>query len=241
MMATLRKRSRDDDVNVSEIGAPYKKVTVHGRLTELSPIKVSGKNNGYFDGKLSDGKKTLRMVSFSSSIHGEMEKFHQEASPMVLVDCKVEETSYYGDKQLEIIATNRSTVEKSHQKLNLTSDLKTPENVVEGEIVGVASIDEYLSCLNCKAKVHQISSVMGECSKCKMKVKISKCDVNSNADILFRSLDGQQCSVTILQKELDVITAEVSGASLSEKLLKAPQVKLCINNKDNIVCSASVL
>ena len=40
--------------------------TVHGVVLELSPMKTSHKNQDikYFNGKLSDGKKMARLISF---------------------------------------------------------------------------------------------------------------------------------------------------------------------------------
>ena len=43
--------------------------SIHGVVTELSPIKCSKKNAKvkYFAGKLTDGKKMMRIVSFQSA------------------------------------------------------------------------------------------------------------------------------------------------------------------------------
>ena len=51
-------------------------VTVHGVvLGTVSPVKTSTLNRGvkYFDGTFSDGKKTLRMVSFEPKLRGQLE------------------------------------------------------------------------------------------------------------------------------------------------------------------------
>ena len=62
-MAVKRKRGED----VSEVDSACTDMSIHGIVTQLSPVKVSHKNEKvrYFDGKLSDGKKTLRVVSFA--------------------------------------------------------------------------------------------------------------------------------------------------------------------------------
>lgn len=46
---------------------------------------------------------------------------------------------------------------------------------MKGEIVGVVGCDSYSSCKSCKAKVVEVSEVVWECSKCGMKVKMSRC------------------------------------------------------------------
>ena len=45
-------------------------VTIHGVLTEVSPVKQSRKNPNtqYFMGQISNGKKTLQMVSFDRNL-----------------------------------------------------------------------------------------------------------------------------------------------------------------------------
>ena len=49
------------------------------------------------------------------------------------------------------------------------------KGVVKGEIIGVVGCDSYSSCKSCKAKVVEVSEVVGECSKCGVKVKMSRC------------------------------------------------------------------
>lgn len=44
--------------------------------------------------------------------------------------------------------------------------------VIKGEILGIISCDEYLTCKVYKSKVLPISEIIGECSKCKMKLKL---------------------------------------------------------------------
>ena len=47
--------------------------------------------------------------------------------------------------------------------------------VVEGEINGVLTCAEYFSCISCKSKVKELNDVIGECSRCKMVMKIANC------------------------------------------------------------------
>ena len=88
-----RKRKLEE-MDVSEIECGYEGATVHGVVTEPSPVKVSRKNEQvrYFSGKVSDGKKTVRVVSFDPALCGTMEKSRVEASAIALVNCQVKET-----------------------------------------------------------------------------------------------------------------------------------------------------
>ena len=56
--------------------------------------------------------------------------------------------------------------------------------VVEGEIAGIVSCEEYVSCIACKAKVRRDSDVIGRCSKCSMIVKLCKCESLSTAKVV---------------------------------------------------------
>lgn len=51
--------------------------------------------------------------------------------------------------------------------------LKQEDEILEGEIIGVVSFEQYISCIGCKGKVTEETNMMGECNKCKMKVKLS--------------------------------------------------------------------
>ena len=51
--------------------------TVHGVLVgEVSPIKTSRKRNNvkYFEGQCSDGKKTVRLVTFEPKVRGQLDE-----------------------------------------------------------------------------------------------------------------------------------------------------------------------
>ncbi len=67
-------------------------VNIHGVVTQLSPVKVSRTSKKkYFDGKLTDGKKTMRIVSFEPELRSDMDKSRLERSPVAILNCKVKE------------------------------------------------------------------------------------------------------------------------------------------------------
>lgn len=47
--------------------------------------------------------------------------------------------------------------------------------VVKGVIIGILGCEEYKSCRSCKAEVVDVNEVVGECSKCGIKVKLGRC------------------------------------------------------------------
>lgn len=93
--------------------------TVDGVLTEVSPVKSSKKNPHvlYFNGVISDGKKTARIVSFDPAMHNTFEQALKNNSSVSLVNCQVRPNMI--DKHLEIVATTRSKIETSPRKFTL--------------------------------------------------------------------------------------------------------------------------
>ena len=96
-------------------------VTVHGNVIELSPIKDSTKrgNCKYFNGKLTDGMKTARFVSFEPSLRPAIERFKNENMTVAISSCQIQENEY--DKNLEIKATKQSRVQPSPKRFKLDS------------------------------------------------------------------------------------------------------------------------
>ena len=111
--------------------------------------------------------------------------------------------------------------------------------VVKGEIIGVLTCDEYVSCRACKAKVLPISEIVGECSKCNMKAKLQKCDLNTVARIQIEDENSKTYTVTAFQTVIDMISKDQEGADLVEKLLRAPAMSFTVTNKD-ILSNVSV-
>jgi hypothetical protein len=96
------------ELRVSEIEEDCGKAMIYGLITELSPVKKSKKNPQveYFDGKLSDGQKSLRMVCFKKDLHSNIAKAKEEKSIVTLTNCRVKSSA--GQNQLEILLTDTS-------------------------------------------------------------------------------------------------------------------------------------
>jgi hypothetical protein len=66
-MASIGAKRSIEECDVSDI-VEAKKVKIHSVITGLSPIKTGKTSNcKYFDGKISDGKKCVRILSFRLS------------------------------------------------------------------------------------------------------------------------------------------------------------------------------
>ena len=110
----------DREIEVSEANDVEENVTIHGVVTELSPIKTSKKNSTvkYFMGMLSDGRKSLRMVSFDPKLRPRFNESFEGSNAIAVKECQVKRASY-GDA-LEILASSRGCkVEPSERSFEL--------------------------------------------------------------------------------------------------------------------------
>ena len=112
---------------------------VHGIVTELSPVKLNRKNQEYFSGKISDGKKTMRVLSFEPTLHGAMEKSRIDGNPNQIKEALLRYASGSEDTPFEIWTSRRSHVESSSEKSFDLTDVEKKYSVVALEdLVNIA-------------------------------------------------------------------------------------------------------
>ena len=91
----------------------------------------------YFTGKVSDGKKTIRIASFNPVLRSRLHDSLSGSSSVALTDCQVKKDNY--NSELEIIASaKRSHVESSPRKFKLSEDIQ----VVDPDVSKRISIEE---------------------------------------------------------------------------------------------------
>ena len=102
-------------MNVSEIKSSTSKcATVHGVVVgELSPVKTSSKNSAmkYFDGRFGDGTKTVRLVSFDSTLRSKLEDTMKAGGGVALQNCMIKRKA--GSDEFELHVNNKSVVVNS--------------------------------------------------------------------------------------------------------------------------------
>ena len=110
-------------MEVAEVFTAQECVTIHSVVTKLSPVKCGKKNAKikYFDGKLTDGKKTMRMVSFQLQLRSQLQTSLDAATSVALSDCQVKEGGF--QEELDIVAASRSKFLSSPKKFKLPCDL----------------------------------------------------------------------------------------------------------------------
>ena len=361
-MAGIKRKL--EEVDISEIEKCSDGMTVHGVVTELSPVKVSRNSEKvkYFHGRVTDGKKTVRVVAFDPALRSSMKKSETTGTAVALMNWQVKETPVQfkdGEQRFEMVGSSHSKVEEAphkefkvmrrdsgkgqaevkisevekvdvNQQVSVVAkvlSVKAPTSVVaksgrvlvmqectvgdasgtvrivlwgseskklenekcyiitgltvkmyqgskylslsdegsvkptgdlaevadppdedecsnddciEGEIVGVLSVDEFKCCFNCRSKVNPISEAIGQCRKCAMKVKLNKCEISVTAHFVLEQNNGVRQNLTFFEKELEAIKGKGAGSGLEEQLLNLPAIKVCRNEK-GIVYSVTVL
>ena len=118
-MQNRKKTAKLPNSNPADLVKPVDDITVHGVLTDLSPLK-SGRNapyRKYFSAKFSNGK-TLKFVSFNAEMRSKMESRRQE--PIAIVSCNFKMNTFKGSSGLEIIASPpKNTVSRSPRNFQL--------------------------------------------------------------------------------------------------------------------------
>jgi len=133
-MAT--QRCRADEMEVWEVSAPHECVMIHGVVTEISPVKCSKKKSAkiqYFDGKLSDGHKTMWTVSFQPHLRSWLKESLDAATSVSVTDCQVKEGGFR--RGLKIVAASKSKVgPSSPKKFKLPEDLSRIDSDASSEV-----------------------------------------------------------------------------------------------------------
>ena len=98
------------------------------------------------------------------------------------------------------------------------------EEVIDAEIVGVAYLEQYRSCLRCKARVEPASGGLGRCSKdeCKMLQKYDRCTSYISAKLLFQSESIVSSLYAHGQMVRDIAAVDDLEEISEEILLQAP-------------------
>ena len=70
-------------------------------------------------------------------------------------------------------------------------DVPDTPTILSAEVVGVLSLDTYISCLNCKSKITKTSDTMGQCTKCSMKQSLRHSTKQLRAKIVLSTPGGE--------------------------------------------------
>ena len=99
-----------DDVSSAR---PSPNASLHGMLANLSPMK-KGKQVPFFEGKLTDGTKHIRIVGFQPDHQKRLASFYEKGDSVALRNCELKPGRQ--SDELEIIMKTHSHVEVSPKK-----------------------------------------------------------------------------------------------------------------------------
>jgi len=92
-----------------------------------------------------------------------------------------------------------------------------------------------LNCFLCAGDVIAISDIMGECNRCKAKLRMSH--VKRSVTVTFRveETDGRSHNVVARHNMVSKITEGEDGNSIEEKMLSASDIRFSLD-EGNVVC-----
>ena len=144
---------------MSEI-QPSSSANVHGVFVGgLSPIKPSRKNSEvkYFEGQLSDGRKTVRVVSFDPKLRGEIEEARQQRYGVGLMNCCIKRSRNPERNKFEVIVGNKTTVVKSPKKFKIDTETEAASLYCCPELTTLELVKDVAKQLTVTGKVVSVS------------------------------------------------------------------------------------
>ena len=145
-MACKRKLEVEDFESISE---PANNASIHGVVSELSPIKKS-RYSEYFEGNVYDGQSTMRLVGFKKSQQNKMKQMMENKQPIHIDDCQIK--SAQRGNRLDILLKSSSKIMKSPKKIDTTNMRSENEEICLDELDARNEYDK----ITTKVKVIQI-------------------------------------------------------------------------------------
>lgn len=88
--------------------------------------------------------------------------------------------------------------------------------IIEGEIDAVKCCDENYSCISCKEKVRVVDDICGECSKCRMLLKLKKCPKALSAKVGVTEVDGVVHNIMMFDNTVSKASDGIGGTSVEK-------------------------
>ena len=100
----------------------------------------------------------------------------------------------------------------------------------------------YVGCSTCKVKIHSPDGILGECGKCGMMFKVTKCPNFFTANISVTDKNQQTYDIKLFHDNIiKVIGCEPTDvASVQVQMLSAPPLRIYVD-KNNIAFSVVVM
>ena len=87
-MASKPTKRKLEIEEVDSLEEPVSTASLHAVVSSLSPVK-KGRNSDYFEGTVTDGKSTVRLVGYKRSQQSKIQRFMDKQQPILLDDCEI--------------------------------------------------------------------------------------------------------------------------------------------------------
>ena len=136
--------SRTTISDFEEIPGTESNADVHCIIQDLSPVKKGKSGTKYFDGQVSDGKKSIRVVGFDEQLQSKLSTFRQRNTPIKIEKCQVKRGK---DEEYEILMNKATTISPSPKKIeipvheNATHHIQIEEvsNATDGTCINIVA------------------------------------------------------------------------------------------------------
>ena len=129
----MTKRMHD----ISEVTKSGPNATINGVLTSLSPMKRS-RSSSFFEGSITDGKASMRLYGFDSTVRRKLSHFMDATQSVVLDNCEVKPSRL--NDNLELYVSPRTEMERSAKSYEVHHEDKNSNTT--GKEVLLADIDD---------------------------------------------------------------------------------------------------
>lgn len=189
--------------DIKELTSDGRRVNISGKIVTVNEIKEVKNGLSMRECFLEDNYGKVKIVLWEQHI----EKL-EEGEICRLTNMNV--TQFNGENQLSFSAA---------------TEIVQAQRQLEGEI---ELVEPFLSCAKCNNGVHLITDILGVCTSCGSKMKISKC---KQKKLQFK-IRGESLKVSD-----QVLSLILNGgdAPLDEKLLTAPEMKFFVDGNNEVV------
>ena len=110
------------------------------------------------------------------------------------------------------------------------------ERVREARLEQMISKEDYLSCVNCALKIHDINGDTGNFTNCGATVKLSICPQSVTTKLILQNSKGETRKVTAFQNALTAMLqcSKIQDALTVNTILSCKTLTYCINQNSVI-------
>ena len=202
----------------------YDRVTVNAKVLMVSPKAQISDGLWKQDVHIADSMTSTKLILFENKIDslvkGETYKFEN-----ILVN------EFQHEKYLQV-PRNGSTGTKIEELPNVVAHDDVPDTfptVLSAEIVGVLSLDSYISCLNCKSKITISTDTTGKCNKCSLIQSLRHSTKQLRAKVIISTPGGNYLTLDVFGQNVAAI-AEIDEAEVTADNLISAQPFSCSYN-----------